>query len=200
MMIVRLLARPMLAAAFVVQGAKAVMDPEPLAPKAKDFAQRVLPKVRRALPEDVGERIPEDPRTLVRVNGAVQVLAGLALATGRAPRLGATILAASLVPTTLAGHPFWDIDDPEHRGSQRIQFLKNLGLTGGLLLAAVDTEGKPGLWWRTRYGARHARESSTRAARGVARDAARQTRREARSMSRTARSRWHALTARFGSR
>ena len=46
--------------------------------------------------------------TLVRVNAAIQLGAAAALATGRAPRLSAMVLAASLVPTTCAGHPFWE--------------------------------------------------------------------------------------------
>ena len=40
--------------------------------------------------------------------------------------------------------------DPARKKQQRVQFLKNLGIMGGLLLAAVDTEGKPGLAWRAR--------------------------------------------------
>ena len=50
------------------------------------------------------------------------------------------VLAATLVPTTVAAHSFWQEQDPEVRAKQKVQFLKNLGLLGGLLLAAVDTE------------------------------------------------------------
>jgi putative oxidoreductase len=50
------------------------------------------------------------------------------------PRAAATGLIASLVPTTLAGHRFWEIDDPKQKSMQLTQFLKNLGLIGGLLL------------------------------------------------------------------
>jgi uncharacterized membrane protein YphA (DoxX/SURF4 family) len=68
----------------------------------------------------------------------VQVLAGTALALGLAPRLSALALAGSLVPTTLAGHAYWTIEDPAARKLQRIQFHKNLALIGGLLFAALD--------------------------------------------------------------
>ena len=61
--------------------------------------------------------IPSDPQTLVRVNAAVQIAAAAALATNRAPRLSSTVLAASLVPTTLAGHRFWEETDPGPRTS-----------------------------------------------------------------------------------
>jgi uncharacterized membrane protein YphA (DoxX/SURF4 family) len=91
---------------------------------------------------------------MVKIDALVKIGAGAALALGKLPRLSAALLAASLVPTTLAGHPFWELDDPKERSAQRIQFLKNLGLLGGLLLASADTEGKPSLGWRARRGAR----------------------------------------------
>ena len=96
-----------------------------------------------------------EDETYVRINGAVQVGAGLLLAVGKAPRLASTALAASLVPTTLAGHRFWEYEG-EERQAHQIHFMKNVGLLGGLILAAVDTEGRPGLAWR----ARHLREDS----------------------------------------
>jgi uncharacterized membrane protein YphA (DoxX/SURF4 family) len=70
----------------------------------------------------------------VQLNGLVQVVAGLALAFAVLPRLSALALAASLVPTTLAGHRFWEEQDEAARGQQTIQFLKNAGMMGGLLM------------------------------------------------------------------
>jgi hypothetical protein len=49
----------------------------------------------------------------------------------------------------------------------RQRFIENVGITGGLLLAAVDTEGRPGLGWR----ARHAATDAKRAARAAKREA-----------------------------
>ena len=106
----------------------------------------------------------------MRINAGAQLLAAAALATGRAPRLSATVLAASLVPTTLAGHAFWDETDPQAKATQRLQFMKNTSILGGLLLAGVDTEGKPGLAWRARRAAADVR----REARQVAKDARRE--------------------------
>ena len=116
--------------------------------------------------------MPTDPATLVRINGGVQIVAGLALATGRMPRLSALVLAASLVPTTYAGHPFWEEKDKATRAAQRTQFFKNVSMMGGLLLAGVDTEGKPGVAWRARRAARDVRRE--------ARQLAKQARAEAR--------------------
>jgi hypothetical protein len=64
------------------------------------------------------------------------------------------------VPTTLAGHRFWEHEDPKERFGQLSHFLKNLGLLGGLLIAAVDTEGKPSVGYRARRAARRAAEGT----------------------------------------
>ena len=82
--------------------------------------------------------LPADDELVVRGNAAVQVLAGTALALGLAPRLSALALAGSLVPTTLAAHAYWTIEDPAARKLQRIQFHKNMAMIGGLLFAALD--------------------------------------------------------------
>jgi putative oxidoreductase len=74
----------------------------------------------------------------VRANAAVMMAAGGLLMLGKAPRLSALALAGSLVPTTLAGHSYWEVEDPATRKIQRIQFHKNLAMIGGLLFAALD--------------------------------------------------------------
>lgn len=73
------------------------------------------------------------PELAVRVNGAAMVAGGLGLATGVQRRLAALGLVASLVPTTIAGHPFWQRDDAAQRKGDRIQVLKNIGLAGAAL-------------------------------------------------------------------
>jgi len=75
---------------------------------------------------------------VVRANAAVQVVCGPMLALGRAQRLSALILVGSLIPTTLAGHSYWQVEDPATRKVQRIQFHKNLAMIGGLLFAVLD--------------------------------------------------------------
>lgn len=75
---------------------------------------------------------------LVRANAVVQVVAGGTLATGKLRRLSSLALIGSLVPTTLAGHPYWRVEDPAARSAQRTHFNKNLGLIGGLLVSAGE--------------------------------------------------------------
>src|SRR6185312_4535292 len=166
---IRLIARPMLASMFVVGGIDALMNASGKVPKAEKVTDQVPTLAERIAP---GLPVPTDPATLVRINGGVQVVAGLALATGRMPRISALVLAASLAPTTYAGHPFWEEKDKPARSAQRTQFFKNLSMTGGLLLASVDTEGRPGVAWRARRAARDVRRE--------ARQLAKQARAEAR--------------------
>ncbi len=161
MTIVRRIARPMLAAVFIVQGLDAVRHPG----RRTDTASPLLEKIGPML------HLPDDPELLVRANGAAQLAGGALLAAGRLPRLGGLLVAASLVPTTVAGHPFWEKKDPAERARHRTQFLKNLGLLGGALLAAVDTEGQPGLVWRAQHAGRVTRREAKHAARTARREA-----------------------------
>jgi putative oxidoreductase len=80
--------------------------------------------------------------TAVRANAALQILAAAVFAGGKATRAAAAVLAASLVPTTLVGHPFWTYEDPAQRGPQFAHFAKNLAIIGGLILAAVPSHAQ----------------------------------------------------------
>jgi uncharacterized membrane protein YphA (DoxX/SURF4 family) len=71
---------------------------------------------------------------LVRFNGAAMLAGGVALGLGILPRLASAGLIASLVPTTLVGHPFWREEDPAARQAQTVQFLKNASMLGGLVV------------------------------------------------------------------
>jgi putative oxidoreductase len=123
--IVRPLSRALLAAPFVVLGYEAAADP----------GGRVELAAAMGVP---------DPELAVRFNGAAMTIGGVALGLGLLPRAAAVGLAASLVPTTLAGHAFWQHEDPTTRKTNRIQFLKNLGLLGGLVAVAAATEARSG--------------------------------------------------------
>ena len=154
-MLIRRIARPMLAAVFVASGVDTLRNP---APRVKAAAPLVA-KGEQALPDEITDHVPTDPDTLVKINAAVQVGGGLLLGSGKFPRLAALALAGSIVPTTLARHAFWAETEPAAKAAQRTQFLKNVGLLGGLLIAAVDTEGKPSVAWRTRRSAERAQKA-----------------------------------------
>ena len=164
----RLIARPLLASTFVVGGATSLKDADAKAASAKPVIDRLVPLARKVAPQ---APIPNDPATLIRINAAAQVAAALALATGRAPRISSAVLAATLLPTTAAGHRFWEQLDPAQRAAQRVHFFKNVSMLGGLLLAAVDTEGKPGVAWRARRAAKDVRREALRLGHDARREA-----------------------------
>ncbi|WP_278313162.1 DoxX family protein [Lolliginicoccus levis] len=145
-MILRRIARPMIAGVFIANGINTLRQPNEVADKAAPF----IDYAHGTLPPDVSSKLPQDPVTLARINAAAQIGAAGLLAWGRAPRLASGVLATSLIPTTVVQHPFWAETDAAARANQRQHFLKNVGLLGGLLIAAADTEGRPSVGWRAR--------------------------------------------------
>ncbi|ALV31572.1 DoxX family membrane protein [Streptomyces sp. CdTB01] len=166
MSLLRMTGRPLLASMFVAGGLNSLRAPEEVAPAAEPVVRPVTERV---------SALPDRTDQVVRLSGAVQVVGGVLLGLGRLPRLSSLALAATLVPTTLAGHRFWEAEDPADRAQQRIHFLKNLSMLGGLLIAADDTAGAPSLLWRGRHAARGVRREAhlvRRTARATARPAA----------------------------
>lgn len=139
-MLVDRLARPMLAAIFVVGGIDTLREPDA---KVKTASPMVQAAVDRFGENGLPARVPTDPATLVKVDAGVKIVAGLALALNKFPRLAALVLALNLVPTTYAAHAYWEHEDPAERGKQRLQLLKNLGLFGGLLSTALRRSHRP---------------------------------------------------------
>ncbi|WP_077490103.1 DoxX family protein [Sinomonas mesophila] len=171
---VRFIARPLLASSFIVAGADKLKN-------ADDTAEQLSPVLRRAadaLPIRVDERV------LARTLGAAQFGAGVLYALGKAPRLSATVLAVTSALNAFVEWRTADISSPEGRAARRAGLLKNLSLGGGVLLAAVDTAGRPSLVWRAQHlaadtakaGRRqlHAAEKAGRRAERAVRSAARE--------------------------
>ncbi|MEV8067989.1 DoxX family protein [Streptomyces sp. NPDC004690] len=166
MSLLRLAGRPLLASMFVVGGMNSVRSPGAVAP----LAEPVVRWIRERVPV-----LPESTEQVVRLSGGVEVAAGVLLGLGRMPRLAALALATTLVPTTLAAHRYWEIEDPGERAQQRIHFFKNLSMLGGLLIAADDTGGAPSLLWRGRHSAHELQRQAAvmgRTVRATARPAA----------------------------
>ena len=70
---------------------------------------------------------------MVQLHGGVNLVGGIMLGLGIKPRLAALALIANLIPTTLAGHRFWEEDDEQAKMDQQVHFAKNVSLLGGLL-------------------------------------------------------------------
>ncbi|MFF3171020.1 DoxX family protein [Streptomyces sp. NPDC057900] len=150
MAVLRRIARPLLATPFITDAGHALRSPRPLAAGTASRARQFGVTV-------------DDPLRLVRLNAAAQIVAGGALALGRFPRSASLVLAASLVPTTLAEHAWWKEKDPELRKDQRFHFARRVGLFGALLLAAADTHGKPSAAYRARTAVHTSRKKAHRA-------------------------------------
>ena len=147
-MLIRRIARPLLSVAFVGQGIDSLLNPKPAAEAAAPMVDGL-----RALPDPVGSVIPSDPQTFARINAAVQIGGGLLLATGKAPRVASAALAFTVLPANLGAHMFWSESDPQLKTEKRKEFMTDLSLLGGLMIASADTAGKPSLGWRGRRAA-----------------------------------------------
>jgi putative oxidoreductase len=137
------IARTLLAGIFVVGGASAWKRSSKLAVAADE----VVEPVRDTL------AISASTEQLVKVNAGTQVVAASLFALGVAPRVMAVVLAGSLVPTTLTAHRFWEMQDDADKAQHRTHFLKNAALIGGLIFAALDTGGRPSIFWSGRRAA-----------------------------------------------
>ncbi len=124
----RALARPLLASWFVYGGVQSYLEPEAR-------AERVAPTVEPALKELGLEEVKTVD--LVKVHGAASVALAAALALSRSPRAAALGLAGLAGATAALAHPFWKEEDETRKEEELEQFLKNLSLVGGVLLAAT---------------------------------------------------------------
>jgi putative oxidoreductase len=115
------LGRIFLALIFVVSGVGKITG---YAGTASYMASRGLPMVEVLLPLTI----------------AVELGGGLMLALGWKTRWAAAALFLFLVPTTLIFHQFWGID-PKLVQMQKIHFLKNVAIMGGMLMVIAIGAG-----------------------------------------------------------
>ncbi|CAM3052766.1 DoxX family protein [Mycobacteroides abscessus] len=153
----------MLGSIFIVAGADGLTRPSASVAATEPLVSSLLEHT----PESARRYLPSDPQTYVRIHGATQLAAGLALASGKLPRISAWVLAGTLVPATLTDQAYWRQTDPALKLQQKTHFWKNISILGGLIIAGIDTEGRPGLSWRARRAARDAVAAVTSALPGV---------------------------------
>jgi uncharacterized membrane protein YphA (DoxX/SURF4 family) len=125
-----------------------MLNPKPAADAAAPTVDGL-----RALPDPVGSAIPSDPQKFAQINAAVQIGGGVLLASGKLPRIASAALALTVLPANLGAHMFWSESDPQLKADKRRDFLTDLSLLGGLMIASADTAGKPSLGWRGRRAA-----------------------------------------------
>lgn len=71
----------------------------------------------------------------------VEIIGGLLILLGFRTHWGAAMLLLFLIPTTVIFHDFWNYQGAEQQ-MQMINFLKNLGIFGGLLYVLCIGAGK----------------------------------------------------------
>ncbi|MFD6135721.1 DoxX family membrane protein [Isoptericola sp. NPDC060257] len=147
-MLLRRIARPLLAVPFVYDGIQAVLHPAEHVDAARAGSTIVTDAVGA---EPLSDR---QLGLLVRAHGAVTAVAGVLLAVGRTPRTAALALAALTAPLAVAHQPFTS------RGAERslrtAAFVKDLGKVGATVIAGVDLEGRPGVTYRVQQARTHA--------------------------------------------
>lgn len=153
-MLLRRIARPLLSSVFIGQGVEALRNPR----AAAEAAQPTAAALQR-LPTALGRQPDGNAERIAAISASVQIGGGILLASGRMPRLAAAALTATIIPGNLGAHMFWKESDPESKARMRRDFMTDVSLLGGLLIAAADTAGKPSLGWRGRKAAQRLSET-----------------------------------------
>lgn len=153
---VRTIARPLLAAPFIIEGIDAAVRPARHVETITEDRSGAISAARSVLqtlgvPASVIDAALQDPTVLVRVSGGVTALAGIALARGKRARLAGVFLASLAVKTAVARYPVWAAEDAEERAEMISALLNRAAVVGGLLVAAADRDGKPSLGWRLEH-------------------------------------------------
>lgn len=141
---IRTVARPLLASVFVLDGVQMLKNTSDYTEETADMVKNA----RRILPPNVAGYIPNDTETAVRVLAGTKIAGAALLGSSKAPRLGAGILTAVQIPTSIHRNAFWSAKDKAAKKDKQRGLITDLALLGGLVITTADTAGKPGLAWR----------------------------------------------------
>ena len=79
----------------------------------------------------------------IPATGAMLLAGGLSVLAGAKPRQGLATIVGFLIPVTLQMHRFWEVEDPQQRQQEMINFSKNLALVGAALMMLQIREPWP---------------------------------------------------------
>jgi putative oxidoreductase len=77
------------------------------------------------------------PAVAVAGTGVLLLLGGFSLLLGYQPIVGIVLLIVFLLGVSFNMHNFWSIEDPQMKMAEMVNFLKNMGLLGLLLMLAA---------------------------------------------------------------
>lgn len=124
---IRVLARPLLASWFVFGGVRSALEPQ----KGAEAAEPVIQPLLR----DAGIDVSVD--SLVRAHGIATAVTATVLAFSKGPRTAGVALTGLAAVTVATATPFWRMEEGPDRDAALDQFMKNLSLLGGAMLAAT---------------------------------------------------------------
>lgn len=150
-MLLRRIARPLLAAGFLAEGAGTLQNPRPLAEALRPILSR---------DGHVPGAPTENPENAARLVACAEIGSAAMLAMGKAPRAAAAVL-ATISAVGLGAHPFWSEVDRDLKRKELGDFIGGVSRLGALLIVTADTEGKPSLRWRSEHAAEDVRDRGT---------------------------------------
>lgn len=124
---IRVLARPLLASWFVYGGVRAALEPQEGAEAAESVVKPLLIEAGVDVPVEV----------LVRAHGIATAVTATVLALSKSPRTAGVALTGLAAVTVATATPFWRMEEGAERDAALEQFMKNLALLGGAMLAAT---------------------------------------------------------------
>lgn len=74
------------------------------------------------------------PKLAVFVTGLMMVLGGLGILLGVYVQLSVLLISLFLLSTVVVMHRYWEVADPMARMGESVNFYKNLGLLGAVLM------------------------------------------------------------------
>lgn len=74
------------------------------------------------------------PKLAIIVSGLLLLIGGLSILTGFQPIIGVIALVLFFLPVTFMVHNFWAVEDEQMKMTERVNFMKNIGLLGSALM------------------------------------------------------------------
>jgi putative oxidoreductase len=73
------------------------------------------------------------PRLAVIGTGVILIVGGASVLLGIVPIVGLSLLILFLLSTLVTMHDFWNLEEPQQRAADQVNFLKNVALIGASL-------------------------------------------------------------------
>ena len=73
------------------------------------------------------------PELAVKASGLALIVGGTSILLGVKPKIGTAAVLGFLSTVSPVMHDFWNVDDPQQKQGEMVNFTKNLALLGGTL-------------------------------------------------------------------